>query len=634
MCGINGIFNFSFSSLQNPENLVHKMNEAILHRGPDGRGTWSSSKDGISMGHQRLRIIDLSEKAHQPMKNANGNVIVFNGEIYNFKEIKKRAVDHTFKSESDTEVLLYLYEKHGTNCLEYLTGMFAFCIWDPKKKELFLARDRVGQKPLYYTTMGGIFAFSSEIKALLTLPWVKAELDEKALYDFLTFGKLPPPLTMFKGIHKFHPGFMMLVDSSGIREYKSYWEVSYADLERNSEDDLIELVYQGLEKSVRYRLVSDVPVGAFLSGGVDSSAMVALMSRYTRYKIKTYSIGFLNQPAYNELEFASHIAKRFGTEHYEKVVTPGDIIEFLPVIVEVFDEPLADATAIPIYFISQLAHEKGTKVVITGDGGDELFAGYRNWIKYIRGYPVFNIYSKLPSAIKWLTARIYTAVNPDSPGSDILWRAYKKQEFFWGSTHGVKESSKSGVLSQEFLHRVHHQGWDSLHTIRTFRENFNSLTINKRTSYLDWMCFLGLKFVLPNLFLYRADRLGMAHSVEVRSPFMDHEFINLILSIPNKFKLVKGEPKTILKKSLEKILPLQVLYRKKMGFCVPLREWVGDIINDYIDRHLNKFCSETGLFNEQVLRHQKEKLVKGNQDYTNPMWTIYFLINWFRRWLL
>ena len=317
MCGINGFYNFSGVTINDGGGLISSMNSCIRHRGPDDSGSWND-REKLFFGHLRLSIIDLSPSGHQPMVSQNGNVIVFNGEIYNYREIKERFFkDKRFKSSSDTEVLLMLYERFGEDCLQYLNGMFAFAIWNPAKEELFLARDRSGKKPLYYTIQNGMFAFSSEVKALLTLPWIKRQLDETALYHFLTYGYLPPPLTMFKDIFKFHPAHKMMVNSSGIKNYKDYWEVSYSDFSHSSEEELQQVVYDGLKQSVDHRMVSDVPVGAFLSGGVDSSAIVAMMSQNRTAPVKTYSIGFHDQPDFDELKYAEQIATQFGTEHFE-----------------------------------------------------------------------------------------------------------------------------------------------------------------------------------------------------------------------------------------------------------------------------------------------------------------------------
>jgi len=623
MCGINGFYNYSGRSLNNEDALIEGMNRCIIHRGPDDNGTWKDNSGKLHLGHNRLSIIDLSHLGHQPMTSGRGNVIVFNGEIYNYNEIRSLAGSHQYKSSSDTEVMLALYEKHGERCLEFFNGMFAFALWDQEKEELFLARDRAGKKPLYYTTEGGVFAFSSEIKSLLTLPWIKAQLDEKAFYHFLTFNQLAPPQTMFKGIHKLAPGYKMVVGSTGIKKTEQYWEVEYSDLSNESPESLEEKTFNALEKSVKYRMVSDVPVGAFLSGGVDSSAVVALMARHTSVPVKTYSIGFENQPGYDELEYARKVSKMFGTTHFEKTVSAIEICDFVPKVVDIFDEPLADATCIPIYFLSQKAKEKGTIVVLTGDGSDEIFAGYRSYERYLRAYPFFRAYSRFPSPLKKLLSSGYRNFDESSPTSEMLHRASLDQEFFWGAARSFKESVKRQFLSTEFRNRS--QQWNSYEVIENYRRMYEKIHSPAKAD-IDWMCYLGFKMNDTNRYLYRSDKLGMAHSIETRAPFMDYELVNLALSIPGKYKMKNGEPKYILKKSLERILPAEILYRKKMGFSVPLREWAGGMMTDYVESNLHSFCANTGLFDESGLKNLVQSIRSGNRNTTNDLWTIYFLM--------
>ncbi len=633
MCGINGILSLHDSPVEQASMHIDAMNRRLEHRGPDDSGHWSDPSGKIFLGHRRLSILDLSPSGHQPMISEKGNAIVFNGEIYNFRELRERFfTGRNFHSSSDTEILLLLYEKFGEECLRHLNGMFAFAIWDKEKEELFIARDRAGKKPFYFTSQNGVFAFSSELKALLELPWVKRETDPESLYHFLTYNLLPPPFTMFRHISKMHPAHFMKVNKNGIQEYKKYWEVEYEDLSENSQEQLNDKILSGLQSAVDYRMVSDVPVGAFLSGGVDSSAIVAMMVRNAGYPVKTYSIGFEGQPDFDELRFASQIAKKFGTDHHERIVRPTDIIDFLPAVVDVFDEPLADATCIPVYFLSQKARENGTVVVLTGDGSDELYAGYRSWQRYIKLYPKYHSYLKLPRFVKKLAASLGGELNELSPASEILNRAALNQEFFWGGAKSFKESTKRQFLSAEF--NAGTANLNSYSVIKEFKDQFNMLPKATRSfTDTDWMCYLGYKFNVPNYYLHRMDRLGMAHSIEIRCPFLDSNFVNLALSIDGRWKTKGGEPKFILKKSLESMLPAEILYRKKMGFCVPLKEWAGDLMLDYIDSNLSDFCKENPQFNLKGLKKQTERLHKGDTQVTNTLWTVYFLMTWFKKWM-
>ncbi len=630
MCGINGIFNYNNCNIGDGKALVNLMNNAIRHRGPDDNGISAIEGDKLFFGHQRLSIIDLSSAGHQPMKNNSGYEIVFNGEIYNYHELKKYLPEYPFKSDSDTEVLLALYEKYGEKCLDYLNGMFAFAIWDPKKEIIFMARDRVGKKPLYYSFQNGVFAFSSEVKALLKLPFIQTNLDEEAFYHFLTFNVLAPPSTMFKGIKKFHPGYCMTIDKNGNSNYTQYWQIEYRDLRAKSENELKEETLELLKKSVQYRMVSNVPVGAFLSGGVDSSALVALMSTMTNQPVKTYSIGFEDQPDFDELEHARRVSELFGTQHFEKTVNPEEFKNFLPHVVDIFDEPLADPTCVPIYFLSQKARQQGTIVVLTGDGSDEIFAGYRNHLRYIQNYNTFNKLKRLPTAIKKIISRTYSLYDSNSPLSEMLNRAALNQEFYWGSARSFKESVKNKFLNVDFRNK-HHQ-LNSYSVVELFKNEYDKI---KRPYHqpIDWMCFMGFKLTDPNWYLYRADKLGMAHSIELRSPFLDYELVNFALSVPGEMKVKGNEPKYILKKSLESVLPKDVLYRKKMGFCLPLKKWGYEIMVDYVESNYKEFCKNFPFLTEEGLKQILNDVKGGSEKAVNDLWTAYFLISWFKKWM-
>lgn len=631
MCGINGFYNYSNTPIANGEELIRKMNSVMEDRGPDDSGIWSNEKRNVFLGHQRLSIIDLSSAGHQPMHSSQAtNSIVFNGEIYNYHELKKQLTSINFQSNTDTEVLLELHAQQKVDFLSELRGMFAFAIWDESKHQLTLARDRAGQKPLYYTIQNGIFAFSSQLKSLFELPWVKKELDEEALYHFLTFNHLVPPYTMFKGIHKFEPGHEMQVSEGGIRSYKPYWALD-ATITTHSSKTAEERVFQDLERSVEYRMISDVPVGAFLSGGVDSSAIVSMMSKRTSTPIKTYSIGFEGQADYDELAYAREVATLFGTEHIEKVVKAEDFRSLLPKIVEIFDEPIADSTCIPIYFLSQLAKENGTKVILTGDGADELFGGYSNWIKYNQIYPYYQAYGKLPKMLQKGISFLFGKYDKASPTYEMLKRSEKQQDFFWSGAKGFKESIKHEFLTEGFLERS--SSYDSFSVIHDFKKEFEKLKGSDQAGYINWLCFTGIRNIIPNLYAQRLDKLTMAHSVEGRSPFLDHDLIHTAFATPGSLKIKKGEAKYILKKSLERILPNEVLYRKKQGFCVPLKEWGTDIMVEYLAAEISPFCKEVDVFKEEKLLSILENVKNGKSNNTNMLWTIYFLIQWYNKWL-
>jgi len=630
MCGINGILYFNTENANQAESTVKEMNRLIRHRGPDDTGIWTNASGKVCLGHQRLSIIDLSPSGHQPMRGPEGSQIVFNGEIYNYKELKKTLTSYTFTSESDTEVLLCLLHNRGISALSALNGMFAFAFWNEQKEELLLARDRAGKKPLYYTVSNGRFIFSSELRSILSVQGVKKEIDDEQLYHFLTFNQVSAPNTLFRNIYKLRPGEWLNVSKNGSINKGDFNRIRYSDLRHQSEEQLSNRILEEFRKSVAYRMIADVPVGAFLSGGVDSSAVVAVMSELTSSSIKTFTIGFEGQEDYNELSYAQEIANRHQTDHHTKIVRQQDLLELIDRMAEIFDDPIGDATAIPIYFISQLAREQGTIVVLSGDGSDEVFAGYNSWVNYHKLYPYYNLYLHFPAMIRKLASAI--AGESESPRNEMLYRAAEGKEFFWGGAKAFKESYKRKLLSENWKKKT--EMYDSYSVIKQARDEFETYrSAHPYLGHLDWMCFLGYRQQIPNRYLHRMDKLGMAHSIEVRCPFLDNNFTDLALSVPPSYKIRGGTPKYILKKSFEQILDHETLYRKKMGFCVPLKEWAGDMMADYIEQNLKTFCNNTGYFDEHMLRMMLQKVRHGQKESSNDLWTIYFLMAWFKKWM-
>ncbi|MFM2136428.1 MAG: Asparagine synthetase 1 [Bacteroidota bacterium] len=631
MCGITGIWN-RHGSVTDIVAAAELMTLELRHRGPDDQGVWSEPAHRIVLGHRRLSILDLSFAGHQPMVGPQGAVIAFNGEIYNFRKLKERFFpEEVFNSSSDTEVLLRLYEKLGKACVTHLEGMFAFAIWDPNRQELFIARDRAGKKPVYYTEVNGSFAFASEIKALVKLPGFLPKTDPAALYHFLTYNLLPPPLTMFEGVSKLPPAHTLTLRRDGAPMLERYWSPVYTDLSGYTDQELTDRTFHLLEDAVDARLVSDVPVGAFLSGGVDSSAVVALMSRRSDSRVRTYSIGFDGQDAFDERMYAERVARMFDTDHHERIVRKEEIIGLLPEIVTHFDEPLADATCIPLFFLSRQAASDGTPVVLTGDGSDEVFAGYRSWSNYRRLYPFYEAYSRMPRLLTGGLSALYRQFGRSDVRKEMLERAAARQEFFWGGAKSFKESSKREVLSASFNATT--AGMDSHEVIRRFREQFSEDFTLVRKDPIDWMCYLGFHFNIPNYYLHRLDRMGMAHAVEIRAPFLDRALVEFGLSLDPRLKLHRGEPKYLLKKSLERVLPAELLYRRKRGFNVPLKEWALEVLLQEVDTGLRSFCNDFPYFDEQGLRQHVDRLRRGDTDVVNRLWTVFFLMRWFRYWM-
>ncbi len=630
MCGINGIISLAGQPISNGANLLTKMNKLIEHRGPDDSGIWHNSENSIYFGHQRLSILDLSSQGHQPMVDEVGNVIVFNGEIYNFKELKEQLRSkYTFRSSTDTEVILALYREYGENLLEYLNGMFAFCLWDPKKRSCFLARDRIGIKPLYYVKKAGVFAFSSELRTLLALPWVDREIEPQSFYNYLTYNKVSAPETIFAGIKKFEPAHKYTLVINGREKYQSYWNIKWDTLNDNETTAQTEFL-DVLESAVKYRMVSDVPVGAFLSGGVDSSAIVALASKYAGSPMTTFSVGFEGVDGFDERQFARQISNQFGTNHIEQVINSDDIKNLLPKLVDIFDEPLADATSIPIHLISKLAKENDIKVILTGDGADELFFGYRNWFQYTKFQSIYTRLEQLPRALRLILKKLAYLMPASKASTEIIKRALDKEEFFLGGAGGLKETIKRSILSSDFLGTIDFDARSN--SISRLKAEFD-LKASANKDLIRWMSYVGTREIIPNYYLYRADRLGMANSIELRVPFLDHNVVNYAFSIDSKLKTKNQIPKYIVKKSLESILPRDILYRKKQGFCVPLNEWLKKEITSYLKSGLTEFCSRTGYFNSSRLASVIKRYEKGDNSLANSIWNIYFFMAWHNRWI-
>jgi len=607
------------------------MNAKLQHRGPDGQGVWKNSNDKVLLGHTRLSIIDLSTVADQPMVDAlTGDALVFNGEIYNYKVLKKQLSNAAWSTNSDTEVFFKMLQTWGLDALSRCNGMFAFACWNESEQKLYLGADALGKKPLYYAEKNGAFAFSSEIKALLEIPWLKASLDKEAFYHFLTFNQVAPPQTMFEGIRKLAPGQTLVIGSSGIESDRLYQDLSPKSFSAESEEEWSDLILSQFRSSIQQRMVSDVPVGAFLSGGVDSSAVVAEMSEHGSKTVSTFTIGFEDQPDYDERRFAAQIAQQFHTQHHEKEVKPEEVEELISKVAYIFDEPMADTTGIPIYFLAKSARENGIKVVLTGDGADEMFLGYRGWLRYANYEKGYKRFKSLPKPVKSLVSSTFGAVQPNHPASDILARAVDNREFFWGGAKSFKESVKRKFLSRDFL--AHTYNVDSYSVIEHYKEAFEK-RYGAQENVMLWMSFLGMDFMIPNWYMHRMDKLGMANSLEIRSPIVDTELRNIAMACPPHFKVKGGEPKYIFKKAMEGILDKEVLYRKKKGFCLPIKEWGSAIMLDFLDKHALTFCRETNMLNASAVQQQIDRFKKGQGVNINDMFTLYYIINWYKEWL-
>jgi len=618
MCGIVGIFDLSGKREINRE-LLHVMNESQFHRGPDEGGLHIEL--GLGLGHRRLSIIDLSS-GQQPMHSADGNVVLtYNGEVYNFPELRKEleALGYTFKTHCDTEVIVYAWQAWGEDCVLRLRGMFAFAIWDREKQTLFLARDRLGIKPLYYSqTKNGQFIFSSELKALKEHPDLPKEMDPAAIEDYFGFGYIPDPKTIYKDVYKLEPGFCLTI-RRGAKTYqpRQYWDVSFNNSVQGSENELSEELIARVREAVKIRTVADVPLGAFLSGGVDSSAIVAMMAGLTDDPVNTCSISF-GDPKFNESQFAAQVADQYHTEHRVEQVDPEDF-SLVGRLAGIYDEPYADSSALPTYRVCELAKKQAT-VVLSGDGGDEHLAGYRRyrWHTYED-----RMRSIMPDALRKPLFGFMGSVYPKADWAPKIFRAKSTfesiaRDSIEGYFHSVSVNSnaiRASLFSEQLKNDL--QGYQAVDVFRRHMKNAPSEDAQSLVQYLD------IKTYLPGDILTKVDRASMAHSLEVRVPLLDHELIEWIAKLPPDLKLHKKEGKYLFKKGLEPYLPNDILYRPKMGFGVPLASWFRGPLKDQVQESLlGETMQGCGLFDQQFLKKLVDQHQSGVRDNSTSMWSL------------
>jgi asparagine synthase (glutamine-hydrolysing) len=627
MCGISGVLAFQNSRFDVTEEFVVRMRDTMTHRGPDGGGLWISPDRMVGLGHRRLSIIDLSNAASQPMSNADGSLqVVFNGEIYNHAEIRQELVRlghrHWKTDHSDTEVILHAFEQWGIECLERFRGMFAIGLWDSNAKRLWLVRDRIGIKPLYYSIHHGRITFASEIKALLQDPEQIRAVNEEALFHYLSFVTTPPPGTLFEGICKLPPGSFLTVDAFGQHRVERYWDVldHTSPLTNVSEEEIVERLIAELRTSVALRTVSDVPVGVFLSGGIDSSTNAALFSECASGRVKTFSVGYDKnyRGCESELPLAKKFADSIGAEHYGRVLTQDDFLEFLPRMVHLQDEPIADPVCMPVYYVSKLARDNGVIVAQVGEGSDELFWGYGYWRQMFdlvrwNSYPV-------PRAVKKLgLTGLRMLGKAQSPQYDFLWRATQGLPIFWSGFEGFTHNAKIEVLSPRLRERF--RGMTSWEAILPTYERFQQKCWE--TAPVKWMTYADLNLRLPELLLMRVDKMGMGVSLEARVPFLDHKFVELAMSIPESIITKGRQSKHILKKTVRGIVPDEIIDRKKQGFGVPIYEWFFEQFGSFARRELTEFCEKTDFLD----RASVMKLVDEGRG-----WHAWFLLNFALWW--
>jgi asparagine synthase (glutamine-hydrolysing) len=624
MCGIAGILaNSGISELEKAR--LKQMADVLAHRGPDGEGFYFDRSIGLA--HRRLSIIDL-EGGKQPLSNEDGTVwVTFNGEIYNYLELREQLIHrgHKFVTSSDTEVIVHLYEEKGDDFVSQLRGMFAIALWDAGKKRLVLTRDRLGKKPLFYAMLQDSVVFASEMKSLLLIPGFPKELDHEALVDYFSLLYVPAPKSIFRHVRKVRPAHYVVVDSQGARE-KAYWDISFDETEVKSETRWCEELLDVYREAVRLRLRSDVPLGAFLSGGVDSSSVVALMSSMNGRRVNTCSVGF-DEEEFDESLHAAAFAKHLDTDHYEERVRP-DALSIIDRLAWFYDEPFADSSAVPTYYVSQAARRRVT-VALSGDGGDENFAGYRRYRHDLlenqcRSYvpedirrPLFETLGRWYPKLDW-APRMFRA--------QATFRAFARTpiEGYFYSVSAIKPETVRLLLSGDLLRSVNN------YSPITFFEDFYNRP--QKADHLSRLQYLDMKTYLVDDILVKVDRASMANSLEVRCPILDHKFMELVARIPSALKLKDGQGKYIFKKMLTPLLPKDVLARRKQGFAVPLASWFRDQLKPMAaDLLLGQ--DPLGILQASTVSFLWSQHQSRARDHSTALWTILMYRLWQKTYL-
>jgi len=632
MCGICGILRTDLSAERPDERLITEMAATLAHRGPSDDGIWLD--EDVALGFRRLSVIDLSYAGHQPMTNEDGTVvIVFNGEVYNFQELKEKYQleerGHVFKSRTDTEVLIHLYEEIGLDMIPELNGMYAFALWDTRSRELHLVRDRYGIKPFFYHNDGVHFRFGSEIKAIIADDRVARKPSIQALHDFLTFNYIPGTQTAFEGISEVPPGHYMTVTAAGEVTTQRYWDLNFEMDSSITEEQAIARSYELMDKALQRRLVADVPIGVFLSGGLDSSTLVALMHKHVDEPIHTYSVGFEDQ-SFNELPYARIVAETFNTKHREVIVTADMVRDMLPKYLSFTDEPYGDGSAIPTYFISELAKDE-VVVVLSGEGGDEAFAGYDT-------HAAYNIYKqarKIPAFVR--NGVMKPLVNCLPVSDKKLSFEFKAKRFlggldlppdeahlWWRIVLGEAEKLDlyaDGVAEAEALQ-------PSVRHFQAAYEHSGAEEILSRLMYIDSTIFL------PDDLMIKNDRMTMAHSLEARVPFTDPELTGFLAQVPSDLKMKNRRKKHLMRRAMEDDLPDSILNKKKVGLEMPYSRWLKDELKDLMLRYLGpENVEKVGLFRAQAVQRLIDDHLTGRRDNGRPLWGLLNYMMWYELYI-
>jgi len=610
MCGICGILELD-PDASVPPQIVARMADSVRHRGPDDAGY--HFEPGLGLGHRRLSIIDL-HSGHQPLSNEDGSIwIVFNGEIYNFLELRTLLVakGHIFRTNSDTEAIVHLYEEYGEECFSKLRGMFAIALWDGPRRKLVLARDRIGKKPLFYYYDGQRLVFGSELKAVLASGRVPDTLDHTALVDYFALQYIPAPKTIYKTVRKLRPAHYLVVNGNGIRE-QAYWDLSFAAVEDRNERQWCDEVREALLDSTRVRLISDVPLGSFLSGGVDSSAVVACMSRLLDHPVTTCAVGF-DEQRYSEVRFAREVAQHVGADHHEDTVLP-EASEIVDRLAWHYDEPFADSSAIPTYYVSRAARQHVT-VALSGDGGDETFAGYR---RYAQDLQDNQRRSLLPAPFRRRVLRPLLQKAPRfGRAKSLLERLAQDPLEAYLTRITLPAFVRDALFSSAFLGEL--RDYDPLDQLREHYHRADTADLLSRVQYLD------IKTYLPDDICAKVDRASMAVSLEVRAPLLDHRLMELAARIPSRLKLRHGNGKYIFKRAIQDMVPSSVVTRRKQGFAVPVAEWFRGELREMAHAVL---FEEDGILNHQSLRRIWDQHQQGSRDHSALLWAVFMFRQW------
>jgi asparagine synthase (glutamine-hydrolysing) len=641
MCGICGVVGYGWQAGEDA-GVLRAMRDAMHHRGPDDAGEYFSDDGRVALGHRRLSIVDLSAAGHQPMSNEDGTVwIVFNGEVYNHLELRPglEARGHRYRSATDTETLIHLYEEDGVDMLHKLRGMFSFAIWDERRQRLFAARDRVGIKPFYFTQAGGRFIFGSEIKALAEHPAVSLDLDVEALYHYLTFMTTPAPSTLFAGISKLPAGHRLLLEADGSLEIEPWWDVAWAAAPPASEiatpEACAERVAGLLDDAVRERLMADVPFGVLLSGGVDSTALAALAMRHHDGPVRTFSVGFSDAPELDELGHARFAAERLGTEHHDIVVEPDDVLRYIPELIHTQDEPLADWVCVPLHYVCQLVRDSGTIVGLVGEGSDEQFAGYGHYHRYARlEQGAWSRYNRLPTGVRSAVHRMVDGplrrYGAPREIRELFRRSAAGEALFLSGAVAAWETDK-----QDFVRRGNGAGLEDLSSVPIALAYAERLRAARPgASFLDALVYQEFRLRLPELLLMRVDKVGMASSIEPRVPFLDHRMVEFTAHLPPHLNMGGGRTKDILKRAVKGLVPDEIIDRKKQGFSLPVKQWLRGPLAALAERSIfESRLRDRGLFDYDVLRGIVDAHRSGRANYDTLIWGLINVSQWYDRWI-